>query len=194
MVLLMAMVHGSATMDDMRPCRLHIMGASGSGTTTLGRAVADAWAVPHADTDDYFWIASSPPYTTKRPVDERLSLMEQVFLPRPAWVLSGALTGWGQPVIERCEAVVFLALDPEERMLRLEARESVRHGAAHLEGRTWREFRTWARGYDLADFPGRNRKAHEEWLARIPQPVLRLDSAQPLEQLRDAVLAWEAPG
>lgn len=39
----------------LNPCRLFIMGASGSGTTTLGRAIANEWAVPHADADDYFW-------------------------------------------------------------------------------------------------------------------------------------------
>ena len=47
----------------MTPCHLHITGASGSGTTTLGRALASAWAVPHADTDDYFWVPTTPPYT-----------------------------------------------------------------------------------------------------------------------------------
>ena len=36
----------------MTPRRVHIIGSSGTGTTTLGRAVAAAWSVPHADTDD----------------------------------------------------------------------------------------------------------------------------------------------
>jgi adenylate kinase family enzyme len=33
--------------------RIHIMGASGAGVTSLGRALADALAIPHHDTDDY---------------------------------------------------------------------------------------------------------------------------------------------
>ena len=119
--------------------------------------------------------------------------MEQMFLPRLTWVLSGALTGWGEPAIERCDAVVFLTLDPKERLRMLEERESARHRTAHLGGREWRDDRTWAQGYDGPDFPGRSRRAHEEWLARIPQPVLRLDSARPLGRLRDAVLAWDEP-
>jgi len=41
------------------------MGASGAGTTTLARAIAGQWAVPHADADDYFWIPSNPPYVEK---------------------------------------------------------------------------------------------------------------------------------
>jgi adenylate kinase family enzyme len=46
----------------MKSCRIHIMGASGSGVTSLGRASADALAIPHHDTDDYFWQPTTPPY------------------------------------------------------------------------------------------------------------------------------------
>src|SRR5438128_874343 len=43
--------------------RLHILGASGSGTTTLGRALAEGLQCPHFDTDDYFWLPTDPPFT-----------------------------------------------------------------------------------------------------------------------------------
>ena len=65
------------------------MGASGSGTTTLARALATRWSVPHADADDYFWVPTAPPFRRKRPPEQRVALMEQVFVPREAWVLSG---------------------------------------------------------------------------------------------------------
>jgi hypothetical protein len=35
--------------------RIHILGASGSGTTTLGHALAARLQCPHFDTDAYFW-------------------------------------------------------------------------------------------------------------------------------------------
>jgi hypothetical protein len=66
-----------------------------------------------------------PPRPDKRPAVDRLAVMEQVFLPRDAWVLSGSILGWGDSVVERCDAVVFLSLDPAERMRRIEAREHV---------------------------------------------------------------------
>jgi adenylate kinase family enzyme len=34
--------------------RIHLIGASGSGTTTLGRALAQRLGYPHFDTDHYF--------------------------------------------------------------------------------------------------------------------------------------------
>ena len=57
----------------------------------------------------------------------------------------------------------------------------------------WEEFLTWARGYDDPAFTGRSRARHEEWLATLTCPVLRLDSAGSRAELLDAVLAWE-PG
>ena len=71
--------------------RLHIMGASGAGVTTLGRALADTLGLPHHDTDDYYWRPTDPPYRETRSIPDRLRLMHELFLPRPSWVLSGSL-------------------------------------------------------------------------------------------------------
>lgn len=171
--------------------RLHVMGASGAGTTTLARSVAAHWAVPHADADDYFWVPSDPPYVEKRPEDERVALMEKVFLPREAWVLSGSMLGWGDDVVARCDAVVFLTLESDERLRRLEAREHRRRESLGFDQAAWAAFQEWARGYDDPAFEGRSRVAHERWLASLDCPVLRLDSTSSPEVLRDEVLAWE---
>jgi len=40
---------------------IHILGASESGTTTLGRALKEKYEYAHFDTDDYFWIPTNPP-------------------------------------------------------------------------------------------------------------------------------------
>ena len=166
------------------------MGASGSGTTTLGRALADYWSVPHADADDYFWLPTVPPYREKRQENARLALMHDVFVPRESWVLSGSVAGWGESVVAECDAVVFLTLDPDERLRRLEEREVHRRDGQEHDHAAWSEFLDWARGYDDPAFSGRSLAAHEEWLAGVGQPVLRLDSQVPVTELRDAVLAW----
>lgn len=177
----------------MKRARLHITGASGSGTTTLGRALAEHWSTPHADADDYLFMPSSPPYTEKRPESDRVALMQALFVPREAWVLSGSVVGWGESVIAECDAVVLLELDPSERLRRLEAREARRRAGRDFDETAWTEFLDWARGYDDPDFPGRSRVSHDAWLSDLPQPVLRLNSASPVAVLCDAVSAWE-PG
>jgi adenylate kinase family enzyme len=45
---------------------VHILGASGSGATTLGAALAQRLGFTHLDSDDFFWIKTDPPYVTPR--------------------------------------------------------------------------------------------------------------------------------
>jgi adenylate kinase family enzyme len=184
----------------VRSCRLHITGASGVGATTLGRAVAGEWSVPHADADDYFWLPTTPPYSVKRPVPERLALMEALFLPRDAWVLSGSVMGWAQALTASFDAVVFLTLEGAARLRRLRVRETARYGAGIEPGgeavAAHQAFLDWASGYDDPRFPGRSRVQQEEWLSTLTCPVLHLDSAEPVARLVAAIRAWapEASG
>jgi len=175
----------------MQACRLYILGASGSGTTTLGRAIADAWSVPHADSDDYFWMPSNPPYTQQRPAVRRVELMLEVFARRPAWVLSGGINGWGEKVLRRCDAVVFLSLDAPQRLQRIKQREATRRLGEKVDTEAFGEFLAWASHYDDPEFQGRSRARHEAWLNTLELPVLRLDSSRSVQELRDAVLSWE---
>lgn len=182
----------------MRCCRLLITGASGTGTTTLGRALATLNSVPHAETDDYLWLPTSPPYTYKRPADERIALMNALFVPRDSWILSGSLKGWGDGVVDQADGVVFLALDPRTRMDRLMSREILRYGdtinAGGVNEAAHQDFLDWARGYDDAAFTGRSRAEDERWLAGLECPVLRLDSARPVAELVAVVTDWSGGG
>ena len=142
-------------------------------------------------------MPTSPPYVEKRSVPERLRLMGEVFAPRAAWVLSGSLLGWGDPLAGRFDAVVFLTLAPQVRIERLQARERARYGAAIEPGgareAAHREFLAWAEGYDDPAFDGRNRARHEAWLSTLACPVLRLDGALDPDEPVRRVLEWE-PG
>jgi len=87
---------------------IHVVGASGSGATSLGRALAGALALPHHDADDYLWLPTVPPYRTLRDAAERLRLMREMFLPRADWVLSGDISGWGDAIIPQFDLAIFL--------------------------------------------------------------------------------------
>jgi adenylate kinase family enzyme len=172
----------------MKSCRIHIMGASGSGVTSLGRAVADALAIPHHDTDDYFWQPTTPPYQKMRERADRLRLMHEVFLPRAGWVLSGSLAGWGDAIIPAFDRVVFLTTPREIRLQRLRIREATRYGADAVASGGWRhketeEFIEWASHYEDGDRASRSLAKHQAWLAALPCPVLRLDGSRPLPEL-----------
>jgi len=175
----------------MKSCRIHIMGASGSGVTSLGRALADSLAIPHHDTDDYFWQPTIPPYREMREASERLKLMREMFLPRADWVLSGSLNGWGDTLIADFDLVVFLVTPREIRLQRLRAREATHFGAEAVapggsHHQETKEFIAWASGYEEGQV-SRTLAKHQAWLAELPCPVLRLDGSRPLPELVEEV-------
>ena len=173
--------------------RIHVFGASGSGTTTLGTAAARALGARFLDADAYYWVPSDPPFTTKRPPAERIAGIERDLEGAADWVLAGSLCSWGDPLVPRFTLAVFLVVDPDVRMARLVERERARYGPRILPGGDLHArhvaFMDWARSYDHARAPVRSLDLHERWMANLPCPVLRLDATQPVEALRDAVLA-----
>jgi adenylate kinase family enzyme len=176
--------------------RIHILGASGSGTSTLGVALARRLGVPHADSDSLYWLPTDPPYTTPRPAEDRQALLLRTLPVDGHWVFSGAATKWAAPLEPHYDLVVFLRLDPAVRMVRLRRREAARYGARILPGGDMAAinaaFIAWAEAYDTAGSLRSGLVMHEAWMADQPAPVLRLDSAAPAEALAAAVLSWLA--
>jgi adenylate kinase family enzyme len=174
--------------------RIHILGASGSGVTTLGKAIACELAASHFDTDAFYWLPTNPPFTMPRPTAERLALLWEVLAAHPTWVLSGSALKWGNPIVPLYDLIVFLTLDPTLRMERLRVRERARYGNRIEPGGDMAEastaFLAWAAAYDTAGPEQRSRAAHEAWLAARTAPVLRLDSSVPLKTLTAAVLSF----
>lgn len=107
---------------------IHVMGASGSGTTSLGRALAEKLDIAHLDTDDFFWLPTDPPFTTPRDADDRIRLLLDEAARHDGWVLSGSALKWGRPIEPFYDLIVFLRIDPELRMTRILAREIARYG------------------------------------------------------------------
>jgi adenylate kinase family enzyme len=177
--------------------RIHITGAAGAGVTTLGRALARRLGVSHYDVDDFYWLPSDPPYRQKRAVPERLRLLGDALGRTPdAWVLSGSLDGWGDPLVPLFDLVVFLLVPKEVRLDRLRARERQRYGDDALApgGGLHEEyvaFLEWARAYDEGTREGRNRARHEAWLARLSCPAIRFEGVLSVEDMLGRILGRE---
>ena len=59
----------------MRPLeRVHIFGAAGCGSSTLGWALARRLGFQHLDTDDVCWRPTTPSFQRKRTTPEQLRL------------------------------------------------------------------------------------------------------------------------
>jgi adenylate kinase family enzyme len=166
--------------------RIHILGASGSGTTTLGRALAERLQCPHLDTDDYFWVPTDPPYTQRRERHERQQLLMDHLTAQERWVVSGSLCGWGDVAIPLFELVVFLWVPHGVRMARLRQRELARFGARILPGGDMYEqsqaLLTWAAAYDEGGLDIRSRQLHKAWLGTLPCPILCFEREHSIEE------------
>jgi len=173
--------------------RIHIFGASGSGTTTLGAALADRVGCPHFDTDQYFWLPTDPPYEIVRDLPDRTKLLRDDLEQSESWVLSGSLCGWGDFAIPLFDLVVFLALPVETRMERLRLREIERNGPNidqpdHARYRPYRLFMDWAAEYDTGGLDMRSKTRHEQWMTTLSCPVVRIEHEATVEQNVNAVI------
>src|SRR5690606_11076814 len=100
--------------------RIHIPGASGTGTTTLGRALAGRLRVPHFDSDAYYWIPTVPPFRIKRDSATRDVRLAEDLACFDAWVWSGSALSWA--IVLPVTLCVFLTVPRELRLERLRAR------------------------------------------------------------------------
>jgi len=167
---------------------IHIFGASGSGTTTLGRALAADMGLVHMDTDDYYWLPTDPKFTTKRPIEERLRLMNaDIDAAKKGVVISGSLTGWGDPLIPQFTHVVRLTTPTEVRIERLRQREYAYFGERIHEGgdmyTNHLTFLDWAAQYDTGDVTMRSKACHDEWQKLLPCPLTVTTGAMELTTL-----------
>ncbi|MFS8146985.1 adenylate kinase [Rhizobium sp. BR 249] len=175
---------------------IHVMGASGSGTTSLGLALAEKLDIAHLDTDDFFWMPTDPPFTTPRDADERIRMLLEAAARHDGWVLSGSALKWGRQIEPFYDLIVFLRIERELRMARIRAREIARYGerigpGGDMEVKSG-EFMEWAASYDTAGPERRSLAAHGQWLETQTAPVLLLDSSREIDDLTAEVLLHPA--
>lgn len=174
---------------------IHILGASGSGTTTLAEGLCKRLGYFHMDTDNYYWYPTDPPFIDKRPIEERIHLIKRDMEKADKWIMSGSNCGWGDVFIDLYDLVIFLYVPAEIRMERLRLRELQRYGCGRLSPggdlfRHHKDFMEWAAGYESGGMDERSLLMHNEWLKKMKCPVIRIEGVQsPEERLRIALEA-----
>lgn len=171
---------------------IHIYGASGSGTTTLARYIADNLGYRFMDSDDYYWEPTDPPYRQKRTIPERIRLMKEELDKTHKAVISGSLTGWGDPLTPFFTLAVRLVTPTKIRIARLKERERRRFGSRIDPGGDMYEahcrFLIWASEYDTGGLDTRSKAKHDQWEKLLTCPRISLDGsgdlAWNLEQIR----------
>lgn len=171
----------------MRYKIIHILGASGSGTTTLGRALESKFGYHHLDVDDYYWLPTNPPFTAAREPGERINMLRDAIQKNEKCVISGSLCGWGDCFTSKFDLVIRIITPTEIRIRRLENREFERFGKRILpEGDMYEDhikFIKWAADYDNGDISMRSKRLHDEWLKSVPCKRLVVDGTLEIEAI-----------
>lgn len=106
-------------------------------------------------------------------------------------VISGSLTGWGDPLIPRFTHAIRLNTPTEVRIERLRQREYAHFGERIREGgdmyENHRDFLDWAAQYDTGDASMRSKACHDEWQKTLPCPLTIIPGAMPLERLERGI-------
>lgn len=158
--------------------RIHIFGASGSGTTSIGKAVCNELGYRHFDSDDYLWLPTAEPYTVMRSPEEYIGLINADLTSNESWILSGHVShGLADVLLPLYELVVFVRVPHDIRMERIKNREFERFGDEIFPGgkryEHSQEFLEWAAGYET-ETGRRSLQAHEKWLASVKCPILKI--------------------
>lgn len=173
------------------PHGIIVFGASGSGTSTIGKELASTLGYTHFDIDDYFWAKSDVPFTVKRSRDERMAKLLTDITAAEAFVMSGSMLDWSEPFEPYFELAVNVETPTGVRLERLEKREYERFGDRILEGgnmyEAHRDFIDWAATYDTAGLEKRSKMSHEQWANTLTCAVIKVDGTKPVREIVDEI-------
>lgn len=174
--------------------RIYILGAPGSGVSTLGKALAEHLGFEFFDADDYYWFTDDPlPYRRKRNPEHRRALLQHDLDRTDRYVLAGALSGWGEVFTDRFDVVIYRWLPAALRLSRIERREVERYGLERIQPggdlhSIFQKFLIWVSGYDTRLDHPRSRQAELAWLSGCSCPTLRLEADDPVDLLLEQIL------
>ena len=76
--------------------KILIMGASGSGTSTLAKELSKRKSFVHLDADKFYWANTLIPFQEKIPLEIRNQKLLDGFNKDVNVVISGSLVSWGE--------------------------------------------------------------------------------------------------
>lgn len=167
--------------------KIHILGSSGSGTTSLAISLSRYFNCKHFDSDNYYWKKTKIPFTEKNTIEKRHDLLLSDMKGLSSWVLSGSMDSWSDPFEPLFDAVIFLEASNEIREKRLKERELEKFGSRILLNGDMHDehefFIKWAGQYEDGSLGGRSRKRHEAWLRKIKCPIIRATNESTFDNL-----------
>jgi adenylate kinase family enzyme len=170
--------------------KIQIIGASGTGKSTLAEYLSAKTGVYWIDTDKYLW--KDRLFTENHALEDRIRMYRNDTAAYPDYIVSGSVHSWLPEGFSNRELLVLLTMDEDARMKRLYDREYARFGHDMLPGgdhfELTREFLDWCKTYTTADAYAVNSLAcHQRLLREASCSTLVLNADQSVEALGDCV-------
>ncbi|MBN2877369.1 MAG: hypothetical protein JXL85_06945, partial [Bacilli bacterium] len=175
----------------MKQHLINIFGSSGSGSTTLAKNICKTFGYQFIDVDDYLWKKTDPPFTERYTNQEASNLIQAALSKTKPAVIAGSLVGIADDLKSEVDLFVYLNLDLNIRLKRIQEREKERFGdRIQLGGDLYEQhlsFLQWVGEYEDNPDTLRSRRQHLLWLEDVKVPVLRITHELPLEELLNLV-------
>ena len=176
-----------------------IFGASGAGSTTLGKEIAGRLNFQHLDIDNYLWRWDTKiPLTVTRSSEERTELLLNDIKKCPNFVISGTIFSNQNLFAHLFDLAVFVSTPAEVCAERVRARELSRWGNRILPGgdmyRVTRfhgdsdDYLANAQRYETADVLKFGRKLHEQWISELPCPIMRVNGTKNISENANGII------
>ena len=163
-----------------------ILGANGSGKSSLGSELASVLNFAHFDVEDYWFYKSDVPYTAIRPQEERNDMLLSDMRKYGTFVVSGDISGWDNVFLKMFDLAVFLTAPKEIRIKRIEHREFMRWGDRVCEGgdmyESQKRFREFAATRDI--------NLIEQRALKYSCPILRIDGTNTIGEIVCKILSY----
>lgn len=172
--------------------RIHIFGASGSGTSALGKALSEKLGIPNFDFDDYFWIPTDPPFRQQRDCETKFKMIMEDTKDMESFIISGHYAISYEPLDSKLTLAIFLYVPTEIRQKRIHERDIDWFGDRILKGGDMYEeheaFIKWAGNYDMNNDTGRNIVKHRKRIELLKCPVIKIEGDIPIEEVMGIVI------
>jgi shikimate kinase len=173
--------------------KIHLLGPTGSGTSTLGKMIADYYGIPWFDTDEISWAKTDPPFTEMKRRDQRVKILKEIFENNNSLVLSGAAISWGNFIGNHLDIVIYKYVEQEIRIKRLYERAKNRHGDRILPGNDMYEIHQklidYTKQYETGGMEVRSKKNQLTWLNTLQCKIVYLEGSKTLQEEMKIVLS-----
>lgn len=156
-----------------------ILGASGTGKTTLGRMTARKLGFAFLDIDDFIWRKDTElPFTVMYSREEKIGRLMTAVRESGKFVMAGSMNSFHEYFDPFFRLAVFLTVEEKVRIARVHEREIKEFGKRVLPGGDMYEhhqaFLQDVAGYEKGTGSS-TREQHENWMKQLTCPILRMD-------------------